>query len=139
MSMVISSNSVSAGQASLVQNRSQRRQDFSSLMSALQSGDLNAAKTAFDALNKDMSGTSATTAVGGNAGNPLAQIGMALQKGDLSGAQQAAQALQSGHHHHHHHDGDGAQGVASNLNSTTVSTPGNVPSVGLTSLINVTA
>jgi hypothetical protein len=75
----------------------QRQQSFKDLSSALQSGNLDAAKTAFASLTQNAKGQAAS-----NPGSPLAQLGKALQSGDLAGAQQAFAAVQSQHHGHHH-------------------------------------
>ena len=74
----------------------QRQQSMKDLMAALKGGDLGAAQKAFSTL------PGASSSVNGS--GPLAQIGQALQAGDLAGAQQAAmawQATRSGHHHQH--------------------------------------
>lgn len=77
-----------------VGNFRQRRQAANDLMSALSSGDLEAAQKAYAAF---------ATAKGAiKPDSPLGQIGMALQSGDVTGAQQAAQSwqgVQRGHHH----------------------------------------
>ncbi len=57
----------------------------------------------------------------------LAQIGSALQNGNISNAQQILSALQSpmtgAHGHHRHHSGAGsANGIQPAANSTTTST-----------------
>jgi len=59
------------------------------LFSALQSGDLNAAQTAYTALQNQ----------GIAANSPLNTIGQSLQSGDLAGAQKAAQSMHAGHSH----------------------------------------
>src|SRR5262249_27470038 len=72
----------------------QRQQELKHLASALQSGDINAANAAYASLD----GSSNSQSNG-----PLAQVGQALQKGDLADAQQAFQLLSKGLGHHHHH------------------------------------
>ena len=78
---------------------------------ALQSGDLDAAKSAYDTLK------SSPAAQGtGPFAQALQQIGNALDSNDLDGAQKALATLQQqqrahGHHHHHH-------GGVSSQNST---------------------
>ncbi len=79
----------------------QRQQGVKDLMSALSSGDLNAAQKAFGSLP----GAANLTASNSHADSPLAQIGKALQSGDLAAAQQAAQAWQAQRGGHHHHGG----------------------------------
>jgi hypothetical protein len=118
----------------------QRRADLQQLAQALQSGDLSAAQSAFNALTA-LSQTGSSTAASSTAStgsasssssgpfrNPqLAQdftaIGTALQSGDLAGAQQAFATFQqdlqnvqaSGGHfrRHHHHGGNGQNSSAS--------------------------
>ena len=67
-----------------------------------------------------------------NGNSLMGQIGQALQNGDLSGAQKAAQTLQAsrGGHHHHHQSADASQAPAA-TSTTNPSGPG--------SLINITA
>jgi hypothetical protein len=75
----------------------QRQQGVQSMMKALTAGDLAGAQSAYASMSN---GTNAVQGSG-----PLAQIGKALQSGDLGAAQQAAQSLQAargGQHHHHH-------------------------------------
>jgi hypothetical protein len=59
----------------------------------------------------------------------LAQIGKALQSGDIAGAQQAAQAMLASRGGHHHHQG--GQVVAATSPAT--------PASGTGSLLNLTA
>ncbi|MEI6804607.1 MAG: hypothetical protein WCK83_15725 [Burkholderiales bacterium] len=80
-----------ARESSSVGNWQQRQQNFKSLNTALQAGDLTAAQQAFAAMTAN--NPNATNGTG-----PLAQIGQALQAGDLATAQQAAQAWR-GHRH----------------------------------------
>ena len=87
-------------------------QDFKALASALQSGDLTTAQSAFAAWQKDMTG-SQQSATGFGATDTLSQdiqsLQSALQSNDITSAQKAfsqlVQDLQSAHksHHHHHH------------------------------------
>ena len=79
----------------------QRQQDFQALAQALKTNDLTGAKAAYASLTG--SGSSSASS---NPNSPLAQLGQALQNGDLGAAQQALSALRSGHHH---------SGTASNL------------------------
>jgi len=87
------------------------RQAFGQLTTALQSGDLSSAQSAFASIGQ---------AGGANSNGPfgaaLQQIGDALQSGNLGQAQQALDQLQQqmqaarGHHHHHaDKDGDSDQ------------------------------
>ena len=99
-------------------------QDYKALQSALKSGDLSGAQTAFAALQKDLQPSSqtgqASSAAGqgtqmSQGGKDLEALANALSSGDLSGAQQAFASLQQDmqatgqvrRHHHHHHAGSG--------------------------------
>jgi len=130
--------------------RQQWQQDFQSLATALQSGDLSGAQQAFQALqqlrpNAPVSPTG-QTGQAKSSSNPLSAdvsaLGSALQSGDLSGAQAAfskiqqdVQALGATHHRHHHHHASSATqtdstqsgpvaGVASTAPDGTGSTAG---------------
>lgn len=103
----------------------QRRQDFKSLASALQSGDLNSAQAAFAAWQKDLPGNTSTS----NSSDPTSPFGQnsqanadfkslsdALKSGDVTGAQKAFTTLKTdlrgasqAHRAHHHRkpDNDG--------------------------------
>jgi hypothetical protein len=93
----------------------QRQQSFQALAHALKSNDLAAAKTAYASLTGNGSNSAAS-----NANSPLAQLGQALQNGDLGAAQQAFSALRSGHHHH----GGGAVSATAAAGSTTSTSSG---------------
>ena len=99
------------------------RQDFQSLTTALQSGDLASAQQAYATLISDNPQLASST---GGTGNPfqqtIASIGASLKSGDLSGAQNALSTLQQNmkaHHGHHHHHGGGETQSATNTTSTT--------------------
>jgi hypothetical protein len=97
----------------------QNRQDFNSLGSALQSGDLTSAQNAFAAWQKDLQSvpgsTSPQTAQTAQASGPfgnnskansdLQALGTALQSGDVAGAQKAFASLKQDLHgvRHAHH------------------------------------
>ena len=105
-------------------------QDFQSLASALQSGNLSGAQSAFSSLEQDLPGISqvlqagANSSASGTSTNPIGQalqsLSSALQSGDISGAQQAFASLQQGlqatqgtghaHRGHHHHHSSGVNG-----------------------------
>ena len=68
-------------------NWPQRQQGFKNLMTALQAGDLNGAKAAYSSL------TNGAQTIAGN--SPMAQLGHALQSGDLARAQQVAKQMQA--------------------------------------------
>jgi hypothetical protein len=129
-----SNSSVQTWQASI----QQRKQDFSQLASALQSGDLAGAQSAFSALQSltsqgqnstvNSTGTSSTASNSGNTiSNDFATLGQALQSGNIASAQSAFAQLQtdmqtqqsSGHHHHHHHGGAGANSSSESTASST--------------------
>lgn len=75
---------VSAVHAHAASNWKKGLQGFSALKSALQSGDLEAAKAAFAGLHVPQSM---------HAKSPLAKVGQALQSGDVAAAQTMMQAL----------------------------------------------
>lgn len=99
----------------------QWQQDFNDLGSALQSGNLSQAQTAYSALvqntpsnsqahNSQQSGTSGI-------GADFNALGQALQSGNVTDAQTAyaklQQDLQAAHGRHHHHHGGQASGAQS--------------------------
>jgi hypothetical protein len=81
------SSATSGAQSSSVAGAQQRQQSFKSLVTALQSGNLTAATTAYASLQNSGGVTQASSS------SPIAQIGQALQSGDLAGAQKALQSL----------------------------------------------
>lgn len=89
-----------------------RKQDFQNLSDALQSGNLDKAKSAYAQLVKD-SPTKATQ----DPNSPLSQIGAALQNGDVAGAQKAMTAMKS------HHGGHARNATPDTANTSTTSTP----------------
>jgi hypothetical protein len=129
----------------------QVQQDYLQLSSALQSGNLTGAQTAFAALEQALqtqSGTSAAaTTTSGNSNDPIANdlsaLGQALSSGNLTQAQSAFTQLnsdiqtaeQSGqnqdspqgfkaderHHHHHGWDGNSNSGASSYTSSNSSS------------------
>jgi ribosomal protein S20 len=125
----LSSVDPSASDASAI--FAERRKNMQALNSALQGGDLQAAQSAFAAVQKSL--PQASTNV--NASSPAGQlatglqaVGQALQSGDLAGAQKAfaalqqnAQAAKSHGHHHHHHGGGG--GATSTPSASVAATP----------------
>jgi len=150
MGMRISgSSSTAATQSTGATQWQQRQQGVKDLMAALKSGNLGAAQQAYASLSGTGTGSTGSTAVsstavsstavnsstgsstGAQASSPLAQIGQALQNGDLAGAQQAAQAWQAqrsgqhhGHHGHHGQPPSATPPAASNPISTTANGPG---------------
>lgn len=122
----------------------QQAQDFNTLASALQSGNLSTAQSAFTSWQQDLTSiappnqqsTQQSQPFGSNsqANSDFQSLSSALQSGDISSAQQAfanlKQDLQSsgsvrGHHHHHRtgtqnnsNTGIGAQGTATSAAAT---------------------
>jgi hypothetical protein len=157
---ISSVNSASAQWQSIAQSGSnQRAQDFQSLRSALQSGDLPGAQQAFANLQKNMQSSSQTaspanstpsqTTPSSTVGKDFQALQSALQSGDLSGAQtafatlkqdlQSLRATKGAHRHHHHHGGEaaGTTTQASAGAPTNGSTSNN--SSAITSLLNTQA
>ena len=116
-------SAISSSGASPISNFQTFRQDFSQLVSALQSGDLSDAQNAYATLS-----SSPLAQGNGPFAQAIQQIGNYLQQGDLADAQKAMAALQQQMqtHGHHHHHGGGPRGVseASNSSSTNGSTSG---------------
>jgi len=116
-------SAISSSGASPISNFQTFRQDFSQLVSALQSGDLSDAQNAYATLS-----SSPLAQGNGPFAQAIQQIGNYLQQGDLADAQKAMAALQQQMqtHGHHHHHGGGPRGAseASNSSSTNGSTSG---------------
>jgi DNA-binding FadR family transcriptional regulator len=133
----------------------QVKNDFQQLGQALQSGDLNAAKQAFAALQQFMPNlSSASQSQNGQQGssqNPLltdlSAVGKALQSGDLAAAKSAfaklRQNVQSvshkGHHHGHHKTGGAQNSLASLLDSSSQTNGTSSASQSIGGNINITA
>jgi hypothetical protein len=109
------------------------RQQMSALFKDVQSGNLTAAKSDFDALSQLLGGSGGASAASGPFSALLGQVGAALSSGDITGAQSALSDFQSqgpsqalaqgqaadaaaGHHKHHHGIGK-QQGIASLVSS----------------------
>jgi DNA-binding FadR family transcriptional regulator len=120
-------------------NPSAIKQAFDQLTSALQSGDLQSAQSAYQTLSQSPMGSDPNSPFA----KALSQIGDALQSGDTGKAQQALAQLQQqmqamrGHHHHHAKPADA--GDPSQV--ATQSDPAAATPVADTSsnLVNVTA
>lgn len=141
--------SVSSSPASVLPSINSPRQAFGQLASAIQSGNLTAAQSAYSTL---------TQAGNADPNSPFAaavsQIGDALQSGNISQAQQDLSSLQQqfqsakgAHHHGHHHvsDGDKSQAATSPSSATpsdsatgTTSSDPTAPTTS-TNLVNLTA
>lgn len=106
----------------------QRRQDYSSMMSAAQSGDVASAQKAYASLTANKTPP---------ANSPLASLGAALQSGDASAVQQAAQSLQQARQGHHHHKADSSS--ASSTTSTAAATPAPTSSATSGATLNILA
>lgn len=91
----------------------QRQQDFQALSQALSSNNVDAAKAAYASMTSNGARKAAN-----NPNSPLAQLGQALQSGELMAAQKAFSQIKAGHGHHN-------QASASSVNAAlpTVSTP----------------
>ena len=110
----------SASTNPLYSDQNSARQSFGQLVSALQSGNLSAAQSAYASFTQ-------------NAGNqidpnsPFAQainqIGQDLQSGNIDAAQQTLNSLQQSHsaHRHHHHHGGGTPQASSSTSSDPTS------------------
>ena len=89
------SNAWATQQSSSAINWQQRHQNFKSLKSAIQNNDLAGAQQAFAALSANNPQATA------NPNSPLAQLGQALQSGNMAAAQQVAQAWQNNQANNH--------------------------------------
>ena len=103
------------------------REDMQQIATALQSGDLGSAQTAFATLQKDapnLTRESQNSDTTNPRAQALADLGSALQSGNLTQAQQAfsslQQAMKAGGHHHHH----GGSASESSSGYTTSSSTG---------------
>jgi DNA-binding FadR family transcriptional regulator len=132
----LSVNSVNSYSQTYQNKVQQQQQDFQALGSALQSGNLSGAQTAFAALQQQLQSQSAQTtqqpsSSNSSSSNPVSSdfqtLSNALQSGNLSDAQNAFAQLQSdlqtqrGHGHHHHHGGSRGASSAPAQTSTTSS------------------
>ncbi len=73
----------------------QQKQNLNQLKEALSSGNLGAAKEAFNALSAN-----APKGITADPNSAISKIGKALQAGDVQGALDTLTAMQSGKHHH---------------------------------------
>ncbi len=114
--------SISAVSSNLVNDLQQQqnpfqqiRQDFKQLASALQSGDLSDAQSAYSSIQQVLqanSGTSSSNSSSNGSGllqGDFSTLGQALQSGDLSGAQSALSQLESDFQAGRQSGSDGAQ------------------------------
>ena len=118
-------SAISSSGASFISTFQKDRQAFNQLANALQSGDLTAAKDAYNTL------ASSPMAQGNSPfAQAIRQIGQDLQSGDASALADAQKMLSSlqqarGHHHHHHGSGGEVSGPSnsSSVNSANASDP----------------
>ena len=96
----------------------QRQEDFKALSSAMQSGDVNAAKAAYASLTSGMSNLAS------HPNSPLAQLGKALDSGDMSAA--SAAFAKVGAHHPRLASGSGTPAPAPAPAPATASTGNNL-------------
>ena len=128
----MSVSSVSSGQGPDSSQFQQRKADFSSLSSALSSGDLGSAQQAFTTLTQDLQSSAKGSKLTSDPNYQALQT--ALQNGDTAGAQKAFAALQQdikahkGGHHHKAADGD-----ADDANSASSASSSSTASVSSTS------
>jgi DNA-binding FadR family transcriptional regulator len=130
MSTVSSTNGSGTSQAIWQQQMQQRKTDWQSLASALQSGDLTGAQQAFSSLQAMQTGGNQGASSTSPISSDFTALGKAIQSGDLNAAQTAFQKLQTDMqtmraHHHHHHQGGTTQNTSdsdSDNSSTTDST-----------------
>ena len=130
--------SISSSSANVPPPGDPMRQAFGQLTSALQSGNLSAAQSAYATLSQNG---------GGDPNNPfaqaLSQVGDALQSGDIGKAQAALASLQQqmqamrGAHHGHHHGA--AAGPSQSAAASTVASGGTTASTPSTNLVDVIA
>ena len=137
--MSISGISASGANAYQPQStQSEFSQDWSNLVSTLNSGNLSGAQQAYSTLSGLLSAGQGSSATSNNpVAQALSQIGQALQNNNLTGAQQPLAALQQtqGSHHHHHHGHGGGEGSQA---STTSSSSGTTSGTSGSS-VNITA
>jgi len=112
MGMRVNSSSTSATQTGTPAWQ-QRKQDVDDLAQALKSNNLDAAKAAYASLAKN-----APAGAANNPNSPLAQIGKALQSGDINGAQQAFSSMNARHRH-----GSGGGGGTGSVPTSTTPAP----------------
>jgi len=131
-------SAVAAGVSPQANPFAQTRQAFSQLSSALQSGNLTAAQSAYNTL------AASPLAQSGPFASAIQQIGQDLQSGNLSDAQSALSSLQQqmqAHRHHHHHGGGvkGADQTDASQPGSTSQTSSSDPDAAGSSVITATA
>jgi len=119
-------------------DQSSARQSFGQLVSALKSGDLSAAQSAYAAFTQ-----SAGSQLDSNSpfAQAINQIGQDLQSGNIGAAQQTLSSLRqtaAAHHGHHHHHGGGAPQASSSTPSDPTTLAAAL-SLSSTNTVDVTA
>ena len=99
-------------QSSTVSNWQHKQSGLKALNSALQSGDLASAQSAYSAISANNPNISSSS--------PLGQIGAALQSDDIAGAQKLASSMHTGRMHGH--GGDDVDGNQNSANSVANAT-----------------
>jgi len=119
-----SNNSWAAQSSSNSAALQQRQQNSQALFASLSAGDLSGAQTAYSQLSNSNSNADSNAQAGAskviNPNSPFAQMGSALQKGDLKSAQAIAIAMQAKNGKHQH----GAKALTAS-NNNGLSTPMN--------------
>jgi hypothetical protein len=130
----MSITAVSSTPANLSSSNAQ--QGFGQLISAVRSGDLDAAQQAYSAFTQ----TSAAQS-GGPFAQVVSQIGAALQSGDIGQAQQALAALQQQAKGAHHHGGHRPAGGSDQTQApaSPAATTGADSSTSSTNAVDLTA
>jgi hypothetical protein len=131
-------SAIAAGAPPQTSTFAQTRQAFNQLSSALQSGDLAAAQSAYATL-------ASSPAAQGNSSfaQSLQQIGQSLQSGDIAGAQKSLASLQQAGgtrpHHHHHHGAKPAAVASDPANPTDPTADGSTTSVTSSNTVDISA
>jgi hypothetical protein len=102
------------------------KQDFDSLIKALQSNNLQGAKEAYTQLLKD--NPTLAQNVQANPNSPLAQLGEALKSNDISQAQSIMQSIGK---HHRHGQATISEGISATTGLPNGSIPGTVATTGV--------
>jgi hypothetical protein len=147
------SSATSSYQAQFSTGFRQTMQDFRALGSALQSGDLSSAQSAFATLQKDIQNSPRLQQLVGDtstqAGKDFQALQSALQSGDLSSAQKAFASLQQdfqsmrqvsgaqvhGHRHHHPHHSPSSTSVSDSATSSGTATGANATGANMPGLL----
>jgi hypothetical protein len=131
----MSISSVSSASANPAQsfNQTNISKDFAQLSSALQSGDLAAAQSAYNSLEQ-----SPLAQGNGPVAKALQQIGQDLKSGDTADAKKALATLKQQMRGHHHHGGGDEQTTQATSNNAVTTAPTVIPSASSNS-VNISA